>query len=53
MTDLPYGRGGSPLQNLIARGFLETKISAILVEKQLDAGPVYLKMELLFLKFNQ
>ncbi len=21
MTDLPYGRGGSPLQNLISRGF--------------------------------
>ncbi|MCH1613964.1 MAG: methionyl-tRNA formyltransferase, partial [Flavobacteriales bacterium] len=46
MTDLPYGRGGSPLQNLISRGFSETKISAILVEKQLDAGPVYLKMSL-------
>ena len=22
MTDLPFGRGGSPLQNLIVRGFL-------------------------------
>ena len=29
MTDLPYGRGGSPLQNLIIRGFESTKISAI------------------------
>jgi len=29
MTDLPFGRGGSPLQNLISRGFSETKISAI------------------------
>jgi methionyl-tRNA formyltransferase len=46
MTDLPYGRGGSPLQNLISRGISETKISAIVVEKQLDAGPVYLKMNL-------
>lgn len=46
MTDLPYGRGGSPLQNLISRGFSETKISAIVVEKQLDAGPVYLKKDL-------
>ena len=46
MTDLPYGRGGSPLQNLISRGFSETKISAIVVEKQLDAGPVYLKKNL-------
>lgn len=43
MTDLPYGRGGSPLQNLIVRGIKETKISAIKVVKELDAGPVYLK----------
>lgn len=46
MTDLPYGRGGSPLQNLISRGFSETKISAIVVEKKIDAGPVYLKKNL-------
>ena len=26
MTDLPYGRGGSPLQNLIVRGHRETMI---------------------------
>ena len=25
MTDLPYGRGGSPLQNMIVRGLAETK----------------------------
>ena len=46
MTDLPYGRGGSPLQNLISRGVSETKISAIVVEEKLDAGPVYLKKKL-------
>lgn len=46
MTDLPYGRGGSPLQNLIVRGYTETKISAIRVVKELDAGPVYLKNDL-------
>ena len=46
MTDLPFGRGGSPLQNLISRGVSETKISAIVVEKKLDAGPVYLKKNL-------
>jgi methionyl-tRNA formyltransferase len=45
MTDLPYGRGGSPLQNLIVRGFVETKISAIKVEEGLDTGPVYLKRD--------
>jgi len=43
MTDLPFGRGGSPLQNLIARGIYETQISAIQCVEELDAGPVYLK----------
>ena len=46
MTDLPYGRGGSPLQNLIIRGHTQTKISAIAVEKGIDTGPVYLKKDL-------
>ena len=46
MTDLPYGRGGSPLQNLIIRGNKTTKISAIKVTKGIDEGPVYLKKEL-------
>lgn len=43
MTDLPYGRGGSPLQNLIVRGHQETKISALRVEKGLDTGDIYMK----------
>jgi methionyl-tRNA formyltransferase len=43
MTDLPYGRGGSPLQNLIERGHKKTKISAIKVEKGLDTGDIYIK----------
>ena len=46
MTDLPYGRGGSPLQNLIINGHKETQISAIKAQKELDAGPVYLKLPL-------
>lgn len=46
MTDLPFGRGGSPLQNLIERGIYKTKISALRVIKELDAGPVYLKRDL-------
>lgn len=46
MTDLPYGRGGSPLQNLIVRGHTETKISALRVVKELDAGSIYLKRDL-------
>ena len=43
MTDLPFGWGGSPLQNLICLGFEETTISAIRVEKGVDEGMVYLK----------
>ncbi len=46
MTDLPFGRGGSPLQNLIARGVSGTKLSAIRCVEELDAGPVYLKLTL-------
>lgn len=46
MTDLPFGRGGSPLQNLIVNGYKETKISAIKVEKGLDDGDIYLKESL-------
>jgi len=46
MTDLPYGRGGSPLQNLIERGHDVTVISAIRCVRELDAGPVYLKRPL-------
>jgi methionyl-tRNA formyltransferase len=46
MTDLPYGRGGSPLQNLIVRGHRETRLSALRCVRELDAGPVYLKCAL-------
>jgi methionyl-tRNA formyltransferase len=46
MTDLPYGRGGSPLQNLIVKGHEDTTISAIKCVKDLDAGPIYLKKKL-------
>lgn len=46
MTDLPYGRGGSPLQNLIVRGHTVTQLSALQCEAGLDTGPIYLKREL-------
>jgi methionyl-tRNA formyltransferase len=45
-TDVPFGRGGSPFQNLIARGYSETVITALRMVDQLDAGPVYLKRPL-------
>ncbi len=41
MTDLPFGRGGSPLQNLIVGGFKETKLTAFCCVEALDAGPIY------------
>lgn len=46
MTDVPYGRGGSPLQNLIIRGHSGTKLSALRMTQDFDAGPVYLKKDL-------
>ena len=46
MTDLPYGRGGSPLQNLIVRGHKQTMLSAIKCVEELDAGPIYGKRPL-------
>ena len=46
MTDVPYGRGGSPLQNLISRGHIETKVSALRMISEMDAGPVYMKQPL-------
>jgi len=46
MTDLPYGRGGSPLQNLIVRGHEFTMITALRVNEGIDTGDIYLKKPL-------
>ncbi|MDC1382747.1 methionyl-tRNA formyltransferase [Candidatus Puniceispirillum sp.] len=46
MTDLPYGRGGSPLQNLIERGHTDTMISAIVCDSAIDSGAVYCRRKL-------
>jgi methionyl-tRNA formyltransferase len=43
MADVPYGRGGSPLQNLLSRGHEHTVLTALRMTGELDAGPVYLK----------
>lgn len=43
MTDLPYGRGGSPLQNLVVRGHTSTVLTALRVDEGLDTGDVYTK----------
>ncbi len=46
MTDLPYGRGGSPLQNLIERGHTTTMLSALRMVSDVDAGPIYFQRPL-------
>lgn len=46
MTDLPFGRGGTPLQNLIKLGLKRTKLSAIQCSQEIDAGPIFLKTDL-------
>lgn len=45
-TPLPYGRGGSPIQNMIARGHTETMLSAFRIVGELDAGPIYMQRPL-------
>lgn len=46
MTDLPYGRGGSPLQNLILAKKKKTVVSAFKMIEGMDEGPVYVKKKL-------
>lgn len=40
---LPYGRGGSPIQNLIIRKFKKAPVCAIKMTSKIDSGPIYLK----------
>ena len=46
MSDVPYGRGGTPLQNLIVRGHDQTQLTALRMVEEVDAGPVYTKRPL-------
>jgi len=45
-SDVPFGRGGTPIQNLIAVGYTETFISAIKATEELDGGDVFMKCKL-------
>ena len=45
-TDLPFGRGGTPIQNLIEKGFTKTSITAFRVTKEIDAGDIFIKRDL-------
>jgi methionyl-tRNA formyltransferase len=40
---LPYGRGGSPIQNLILEKFSSSPVCAVKMTSVLDAGPIYAK----------
>ena len=44
--DLPKGRGGSPIQNHIIRGFKETKSTAYIMNEKIDAGDILCKRDL-------
>ena len=39
-TDLPFGRGGSPFQNLIRKGISETVVTSFLICEQMDGGEI-------------
>ena len=43
---LPYGRGGSPIQNLILKEHILAPVCALQMKKELDAGPIYSKVEI-------
>lgn len=45
-TPLPYGRGGSPVQNMIVRGHKRSTVCAIKLENKLDSGPIYIKKKI-------
>lgn len=38
---LPFGRGGSPIQNLIKIGYTETPVCALAMSGGIDSGPIY------------
>ena len=42
-SPLPYGRGGSPIQNMIKRGHQNTEVCSLLMEEGLDTGPIYIR----------
>jgi methionyl-tRNA formyltransferase len=43
---LPIGRGGSPVQNLIARNFESAPVCALKMTEVLDGGPIYHRIEI-------
>lgn len=46
-SNLPFGRGGSPIQNLIKRKIYSTYVCAFKMTEILDGGPIYYKKKIL------
>ena len=44
---LPYGRGGSPIQNLILRGKRVSSVCALKMTDVIDSGPIYIKKKII------
>ncbi len=40
-SPLPYGRGGSPIQNMVLRGHKKTKVCCFKLSPKLDEGKIY------------
>jgi methionyl-tRNA formyltransferase len=43
---LPYGRGGSPVQNMILQGFETAPVCALRMTADIDGGPIYDRREI-------
>ena len=40
-SNLPDGRGGSPIQNQFLNKVYDSKVNAILMQKEIDSGPIF------------
>ena len=43
---LPFGRGGSPIQNLIKCGYEKSPVCALAMSEVIDSGPIYDQIEI-------
>ncbi len=46
IAPLPKGRGGSPIQNLILKGYKSAPLNALIMTDRIDAGPILLSKEI-------
>jgi methionyl-tRNA formyltransferase len=40
-SNLPFGKGGSPIQNQIVENIISSKVNALLMNDKIDDGPIY------------